>query len=125
MSFKQFRKSLNEDKVESELIKTVFISVLTSAITLGILYFTKLKNVEGFIPNYGFFIFFSILSFAIIVPAIKQIRSYKELPCMAGMMVGMSFGRMSGFLPGLFIASTNGMVYGSIGGMTIGIYFGG
>ena len=124
MSVKEFTKSLNGKGPEGEIIKTIFISLLISFITLGILYYLKLKYVEDFIPKYGFSLFFSILSYALIIPAVRQVRSYKEFPCMSGMMVGMTLGMISGFLPGFFIASTNGMFYGSVFGMAIGILFG-
>ena len=119
MTFKEFRKSTGE-----EIAKTIFISLLTSTITLAILYFIKLNKVENFIPKYGFFIFFSALSFAILAPAIKQVRSYKEFPCMSGMMIGMTIGMISGFLSAFYVGSTNGMFWGSVLGMAVGIYFG-
>ncbi len=124
MSFKEFIRSLNEDNVEGELVKTIIYSVLMSAIVLGVLYFIKLKTIENFIPKYGFYLFFSALSYALILPAIRQVRAYKELPCMSGMMVGMTLGMISGFLPGFYVASTNGMFIGGFFGSTIGIIIG-
>ncbi len=124
MSVREFKKSLNEDRVEGELVKTVFISLLTSAITFALLYYLKLNQVENIISKYGFFLFLSFLSYAILVPAVKQVRAYKEFPCMSGMMVGMTIGMVAGFLPGYFIGGTNGMFWGSVFGMAIGIYFG-
>jgi len=124
MTLKEFRKSLNGKEVEGEIIKTIFLSLLTSFITLGILYYLKLKYVSDFIPKYGFALFFAILSYSFILPAIRQVRAYKEFPCMSGMMIGMTLGMIAGFLPGFFIGSTNGMFYGSIFGMAIGILFG-
>ncbi len=124
MSFKEFVKSLNNDGVEGELVKTVFISLLTSFIVLSILYFMKLREIDSFIPKYGFFIFFAILSYAIILPSVRQVRAYKHFACMSGMMIGMTIGMIAGFLPGFFVASTNGMFWGSIIGMSSGILFG-
>jgi len=124
MSLKEFKKSLNGEGVEGELVKTIFVSFITSVATLGLLYFLKLKQVENFIPKYGFFVFFSILSFAVLIPAIKQVRAYKEFPCMSGMMIGMTIGMISGFLPAFYVGSTNGMFWGSTMGMVTGIYFG-
>jgi len=125
MSFKEFSSSLtNKESVEGELVKTIFISLVTSLIVFVILYFLKLKYVENFLPKYGFFIFFSILSYSIILPSVKQIRAYKEFPCMSGMMIGMTLGMISGFLPGFFVGATNGMFYGSVVGMSVGIIFG-
>ena len=124
MSFKDFIKSLNNDKVEGELVKTIFVSLATSFIILGILYFLRLRYIDGFIPKYGFFLFFSVLSYSLILLSVKHIRAYKEFPCMSGMMIGMTIGMISGFLPGFFIASTNGMFWGSVVGMSFGIFFG-
>ena len=124
MSFKEFTKSLNGNGVEGELVKTVFVSLVTSFVFLVFLYFFKLKNIDGFFPKYGFYLFFSVLSIAIIIPAARQVKAFRQFPCMSGMMIGMTIGMISGFLPGFFIGATNGMFYGSVFGMTVGILFG-
>ena len=124
MTFKEFRQALTKDGVEGELIKTIFVSLLTSIVLLGVLYFVKLKYIENFIPKYGFYLFFATLSYSLILPSVRYVRAYREFPCMAGMMVGMTLGMITGFLSGFYIASTNGMFYGSLFGMSIGILFG-
>ena len=124
MTFKEFNKSLAEDGAEGELVKTVFVSLATSFVVLAILYIFKLKYIENFIPKYGFYLFFAILSYSLILPSIRHVRAYKKLPCMAGMMIGMTMGMISGFLAGFFVASTNGMFIGSVFGMLVGIVFG-
>lgn len=124
MTIKEFMKELNGNRVEGELIKTIFYSLLTSFIFLGVIYFFKLKNIDNFIPKYGFYLFFSALSYALLIPSVRQIRAYKELPCMSGMMVGMTTGMIGGFLPGFYVASTNGMFVGSVFGMALGIILG-
>ncbi len=124
MAVKEFIKSLNEDRVEGELIKTIIYSLITSFIILGILYYLKFKTIENFIPKYGTYLFFSALSYALIIPAIRQVRAYKEFPCMTGMMIGMTMGMISGFLPGFYVASTNGMFIGGFFGAFLGIIIG-
>ena len=124
MSFKEFMKELNGNRVEGELVRTIFYSLITSFIILGIFYFIRFRYIENFIPKYGFFLFFAVLSYALIIPVIRQVQSYKELPCMSGMMVGMTTGMITGFLPGFYVASTNGMFIGSLFGMTLGIILG-
>src|SRR3990167_689040 len=124
MSFKKFTKELNGEGAESEIVKTIFISLITSFITFGLLYFLKLRYIEGVLSKYGFFLFFLILSYAIILPSVRHVRAYKNFQCMSGMMIGMTIGMISGFLPGFFIGATNGMFYGSVFGMAIGIFFG-
>jgi len=124
MSFKEFLKSLNNDKAEGELVKTIFVSLITSFILLAVLYFLRLRDIENFIPKYGFYLFFTVLSYASIIPSIKYVRAYREFACMSGMMIGMTIGMITGFLSGFFIASTNGMFVGSVFGMSLGIFFG-
>ncbi|MDP4038973.1 MAG: hypothetical protein Q8P57_00100 [Candidatus Pacearchaeota archaeon] len=123
--FKQFLKEVKHgERVESELIKTLFYSLITSFLVLGFLWVIKLKNVDNFVSDYGFFLFFAVLSYAFLIPAIRQVRAYNEMPCMSGMMVGMTTGMIAGFLSGFFVASTNGMFVGSVFGMFIGITLG-
>jgi len=125
MSIKEFSKELNgKERVEGELIESIFYSLLVSFGLFAILYSFSLKNIENFIPKYGFFIFFSILSYAIVLPSIRQIRAYQRFACMSGMMVGMTTGMIAGFLPGFFVGATNGMFWGSVVGMSIGIFLG-
>ena len=117
---KEFIKSLSNEQVEGEIIKTIFVSLITSFIILAIFYFFKLRYIENFIPKYGFFLFLAILSYAIILPSTRQVRAYKEFSCMSGMTIGMIAGLLSGF----YIGATNGMFYGSIFGISIGMFFG-
>lgn len=124
MSVKEFTKELNGERVEGELIKTIGYSLLTSLIVAGLLYYFKLRYIENFMPRYGFFIFFAILSYALLVPTIRQIRAYRNLNCMSGMMVGMTIGMMAGFLAGFFVGATNGMFYGGVFGMAVGCILG-
>jgi len=124
MSFSKFMKSLNGEGVEGELIKTVFFSLVTSFLFLGILYYTKFQYIENFTSKFSIYLFFSALSYAIVLPAIYQIRAYKELPCMSGMMVGMTTGMVAGFLLGFYVAATNGMFIGGFFGVALGIALG-
>ncbi|MDP2628301.1 MAG: hypothetical protein Q8P15_00190 [Nanoarchaeota archaeon] len=124
MSIKNFIKELGNNHVEGELIKTIFVSLTSSFVILAILYFLRLRNVSDFVPKYGFFLFFAILSYSLILLSVRHIRAYKEFACMSGMMIGMTIGMISGFLPGFFIGATNGMFWGSVVGMSIGILFG-
>ena len=121
MSFKKFVKYANE---EENLVKTIFVSLLTSFAVLAFLYFFKLKYIENFIPKYGFFLFFAILSYSLILPSVKHVKRYIEFQCMSGMMIGMTIGMISGFLSGFYIGSTNGIFIGSVFGMSLGIFLG-
>ncbi len=124
MSFGAFIRELNSSRVEGELVKTFLYLIISSVIALGILYFIRLRSIEDFAQNYGIFIFLSALSYAIILPSVRHVRAYKELHCMAGMMVGMTTGMIAGFLSGFYIAATNGMFVGSVFGMIVGIMIG-
>lgn len=124
MSFKEFMKELGGKNVEGELIKTIFYSLLVSFLLFAIIYYFRLRYIEDFLTKYGFYIFFAILSYAIILPSIRQVRAYRHFACMSGMMIGMTLGMMSGFLAGFFIGATNGMFYGSVFGMAVGIFIG-
>ncbi len=121
---KEFVKSLTKDGVEGELIKTIFVSLATSFGILAILYFLFLRSVENFIPKYGFFLFFAILSYSLILLSVRHIRAYKEFACMSGMMIGMTIGAIAGLLPAFFLGSTNGMFVGITFGVVMGIFFG-
>lgn len=92
MSLKEFARELNGKNVEGEIIKTIFVSLIVSLITSGVMYFLFLKNVENFFPKYGFYLFFSVLSYAAVMPAVRQVRAFRQFPCMSGMMIGMTIG---------------------------------
>ena len=124
MKFKEFIRELNGENAEGELIKTSFISLCTSLVLLGILYFFFLRGMDNLIPKYGFYLLFASISYAMIIPSIRHIRAYANFPCMSGMMIGMTIGMISGFLPGFFVGATNGMFYGSIFGIAVGTTFG-
>jgi hypothetical protein len=124
MTFKEFTKELNGNRVEGELIKSIVYSLLISFGLFIILYFSRLQYIDNFLLKYGFFLFFAILSYAIIFPSIRQIRAYGNFACTSGMMIGMTIGMMSGFLAGFFIGATNGMFYGIVFGMAVGIFMG-
>lgn len=124
MSFKNFVRELNGKRVEGELVRTVFYSLLSSLLIFFLFYFVYLKNIENLTAKYGLVLFLSILSYALITPAIRQVRAYNQFPCMSGMMVGMTIGMISGFLPGFYVASTNGMFVGGFFGVAVGIILG-
>ncbi|MEK6840646.1 MAG: hypothetical protein AABX79_01705 [Nanoarchaeota archaeon] len=124
MSVRNFIKELNNDRVEGELVKTIFISLASSFIVLAILYFVRLRYISDFVPKYGFYLFFAILSYSLILLSVRHIRAYREFACMSGMMIGMTIGAIAGILPGFFIGATNGMFWGSVVGISSGILFG-
>ena len=121
---KEFFRELNGSRVEGELIKAVFYSLITSLVTLAILYFVKLRFIDNFFSSYGLYIFLAIVGYALVMPTMLHIRAYNSFPCMAGMMIGMTIGMIAGFLTGFYIGATNGMFIGSISGMALGIFIG-
>ncbi|MBU0907195.1 MAG: hypothetical protein KKE05_03500, partial [Nanoarchaeota archaeon] len=78
MSFKEFTKELNGERAEGEIIKTVFVSLTTSFVLLAVLYFARLRYIDDFIPKYGFYLFFAVLSYAAVMPAVRQVKSFKQ-----------------------------------------------
>lgn len=124
MAVKRFLHSLNEKGAEGELIKAFLYSIVTSVVVLGIFWMIELQFIENFLPRYGYFIFFAVLSYAFLIPAIQHVRAYKQFSCMTGMMIGMTLGMVAGFLGGLYIGSTNGMFIGGVFGMALGIVIG-
>jgi hypothetical protein len=124
MTFKEFTKELNGNRVEGELLRSILYSLLISFGIFAILYFSRLQYIDNFLPKYGFYLFFAILSYAIIFPSIRQISAYGNFACMSGMMIGMTTGMVAGILSGFFIGATNGMFYGIVFGMAVGIFMG-
>ena len=124
MSLKEFAGKLAKDDIDRELVKTIFDSIFTSVIVIALLYFLKLKNVFDFTDKYGFFLFFAILSYSLIISAVRQVKVYHEFPCMSGMMIGMTMGMIASFLTGFYVASTNGMFIGGFFGVAVGITLG-
>ncbi len=124
MSFKQFTKELTGGRVEGEIVKTFFYSLFTSLIFLGVLYYLKFQYVDNFMFKSGFFLILASLSYALIVPTIRQVKAYHEMGCMAGMMVGMTVGMIAGLLSGFYVGATNGMFIGSVWGILVGVILG-
>lgn len=124
MSFQEFVKELQGNRIEGELVKTVFYSLLTSFVFLTAVYFLLRSTIPDLASKYGLFLFFAALSYAVIVPAVRQVRAYKEFGCMAGMMIGMMIGAVSGFLAGFYVGATNGMFIGGVFGIAVGVFLG-
>jgi hypothetical protein len=124
MSLRDFIKELKGNGVEGELVQTIFVSLITSFVLASVLYYIKLRYIQDFLPKYGFFLFFALFSYALILPSVRHVRAYKNFTCMSGMMIGMTLGMIAGFLSGFFIGATNGMFWGSIYGMAVGISLG-
>ncbi|MDP1694600.1 MAG: hypothetical protein Q8L34_03605 [Candidatus Woesearchaeota archaeon] len=124
MSFNHFIKELNGNRVEGELLKSVFYSLLTSFAILALLYFFKFRFIENFTETYGLYLFLAALSYALLTPLMHQVHAYKQFSCMSGMMIGMTAGMIAGFLASFYVGATNGMFYGSVFGMIIGISLG-
>ncbi|MGK0209422.1 MAG: hypothetical protein ACI83O_000699 [Patescibacteria group bacterium] len=127
MSVKEFISELQGregKRVEGELIKTAFVSLFSSFVVFALLYYFVLQGTVVNLSQYYYFIFLSILTYALLMPAVKQVRAFKKFPCMTGMMIGMTMGMMSGMMIGFFVGASNGMFWGSVFGMGIGISLG-
>jgi hypothetical protein len=124
MPFREFVKELSGKRIEGQLLKTVAISLLSSLIVVGVLYFVSLKNIDNFVPKYGLALFILIIVSSLLLAALQQIRSYRQFACMTGMMIGMTAGMISGFMGGYLIGFTNGMFMGSMFGILLGSVLG-
>lgn len=124
MTRKEYLKELSGIRVEGELIKSIFFSLVSSAIVIAILYFFNYKNIDNFLSNYFLYIFLASISIALFSAIIRQVRAYNQFACMSGMMIGMTCGMIGGFIFGLYVGANNGMFIGSIFGIFIGIIIG-
>ena len=120
MGMKTFMQELNGARVEGELIPTIVYSLLASTIVFLIFYFTTLQKIANFFPKFGIYLFLGIITYALALPAIRQVRAYGQFSCMSGMMIGMTLGMVVGFLTGYYIGATNGLFVGSVFGMVVG-----
>jgi len=124
MALNEFVKELNGERIEGEIIKTLMVSLITSFLTLFLIYYIKLRDMNNFISDYGFFLFFAVLSYALIMPSIRQVRAFKQFPCMTGMMIGMTIGMSVGIFLGYFngrccgiMGIMEGLMAGFMGGL--------
>lgn len=124
MSWNEFVKELNGSRVEGQLVKIIIYSLISSFIVLLFIYYLKLNQVDGFMSNYAFYLFLAVAGYSLVIPSLYQVSSYKDFPCMSGMMIGMTIGMVAGFLAGFYIGATNGMFTGSVFGMLVGITLG-
>ncbi|HLC54047.1 MAG TPA: hypothetical protein VJK07_00265 [Candidatus Nanoarchaeia archaeon] len=124
MNLQKFIAELSGARVEGELIKTFFISLISSLAVLVLAWVVRLRFIEGFWSDYGLLTGYAVLTYALLVPAMRQIRAYGQFACMTGMMIGMTLGMMAGFLTGFYLGATNGMFVGAVFGMIVGISVG-
>src|SRR3989344_3494482 len=118
MTFKDFVKELNGSRVEGELVKTIFYSLITSIVIAGIFYYFRFRYIDNFMSTYGLYLFLAILSYALVVPTIRQVRAYKQMAFMGGvfgMIVGSTLGIWTGSCCGI-MGTMEGMMAGFMGG---------
>ena len=120
MSFKQFIKEINGNRVEGELVHTFLYSLITGVLLFLVLFMFNRNAVS----QYSIYIVLGIITYSLLTLTLRQVRAYKQFNCMTGMMIGMTAGMIAGFLPGYYVGATNGMFVGGVFGMTVGILFG-
>ena len=113
MNLQKFIAELSGARVEGELIKTFFISLISSLAVLVLAWVVRLRFIEGFWSDYGLLTGYAVLTYALLVPAMRQIRAYGQFACMTGMMIGMTLGMM-GYMEGIMA----GFMGGIMGAMT-------
>jgi copper chaperone CopZ len=88
-------------------------------------YFGFLKSIPGFLPRYGVWLLYLIITITSIGFCLWQFYSYKaKVSCMTGMMIGMVFGMQAGVMIGAILGATNGFFVGAMAGMLIGVVVG-
>ena len=87
----------------------------------AVAYFSLLKNIPDFTANYGWWMFYLIISIAVVAIGMWHYYAYNaKVTCMVGMMIGMTFGMQTGMMIGAIIGATNGFFVGALSGMLIG-----
>lgn len=116
-----FKENKQPYKVELLGIKNSIIIFTTLIILFLIFYFALFKNIDNFLTNYGWWIFYLIISIVSIGIALWHYTAYPtKVTCMVGMMIGMTFGMQTGMMVGAIIGATNGFFWGAMIGMILG-----
>ncbi|MFH1589216.1 MAG: hypothetical protein ABIB43_01475 [archaeon] len=122
---RHYKENKHLYKVERTGIKHL-LSVSVSLFALVLLaYFFIFRNIEGFAGNYGWWVFYLVISVISIGIATWHFTAYKaKITCMTGMMIGMTFGMQTGMMLGAVIGATNGFFWGAMVGMIVGTTIG-
>ncbi len=122
---RHFRENKNLYFVERLGIQNTLYVLFSLFAISALAYFFLFKNIEGFLSNYGWWIFYLIISVAGISMAVWHFTAYKaKLTCMTGMMIGMTFGMQTGMMIGAVIGATNGFFWGAMTGVVLGTFTG-
>lgn len=116
-----FKENKEKYIIERQGIALGIYTLLALLILFSFSYLVLLKDISNFLPTYGWWIFYLILSVTSISIATWHFFAYKtKFTCMVGMMIGMTFGMQSGMMLGAIIGATNGFFWGSMFGMMLG-----
>lgn len=122
LHFKENKHLYNIEMMGLKHILSVFISLI---LLYGFTHFFLFRSIEGFASNYGWWIFYMIISIVSIVIATWHYTAYEaKITCMTGMMIGMTFGMQTGMMVGAIIGATNGFFWGALIGMLLGTLIG-
>jgi copper chaperone CopZ len=124
-SFKERIRHFKENKkayhVELLGLKNTAKVFFTLTILSLLSYFLIFNKTENFLPNYGWWAFYLIISVTSLVMATWHYFAYQgKVTCMTGMMIGMTFGMQTGMMIGAIIGATNGFFWGAMAGMILG-----
>ncbi len=110
--------------VEREMLKLALMT-LASLLVLGAIgYFGFFSNSPNFLGRFGWLLIYLLIGLVANSATIWHLKSYRNVSCQTGMMIGMTCGMLSGFLVGLIIGATNGMFVGAVAGLLVGILLG-
>ena len=128
-TFKERMRHVKENKGAYDLeIKGLWHAVKLFLILMILSVFSYvgfLKGIPNFLSNYGWWVFYSIVTVTTIAAGVWHFYAYRaKMTCMVGMMVGMTFGMQTGMMLGAVIGATNGFFVGCMVGMLAGVAIG-
>jgi copper chaperone CopZ len=122
---RHFKHNKHLYKVERTAIKYSIITFFVLIALFAVSYWLIFRNTEGFLAQYGWWMFYLVISIVSIGVATWHYTAYRaKVTCMTGMMIGMTFGMQTGMMIGAVIGATNGFFMGSMVGMILGTAIG-
>lgn len=110
--------------VEREMLKLAVLGLLGVGVLALIGYWGFFRFVADFDSKYALLAVYLLVGLIVNAAVVWHSRTYRNVSCQTGMMIGMTTGMLSGFLVGMIVAATNGMLVGSVAGLLVGIFIG-
>jgi copper chaperone CopZ len=129
MTFKErirhFKENKNLYQIELLGLKYGLTVSIVLLFLVTLFYFIIFRHIEDFLVNYGWWIFYLLITVVSVGIATWHYTAYRtKITCMMGMMIGMTFGMQTGMMLGAVVGATNGFFWGSMVGMLTGTFIG-